>query len=459
MLGTRDRKPHVAIVDDDPMVRSSMASWLQTAGYAVSVYADGEAFLASMPSDFSTVCLDLGLSGMSGFEVLRALGAVANELPAVVLASAGDVELAVAAMREGAYDFVEKPLDRERLTLAVHRAVERWKLSQSLETLRSELSKRGNLEELVGRSAAIQELSRQIRQVLEGNFPVLLLGEPGTGKDVVARAIHRSRGLETGRLVTINLSAVPEALHEQELFGQVNGSCTLGRFLQAEGGTLFLDQIGDLSALSQASLLRTLQTNKVRPVGADSEFDMKARLVCATSRDLLSEVRAGRFREDLYFALAFHPVHLPPLRERREDIPALVTHFLRKYQGETGRTVGTVQPEAMEALTVYDWPGNVRELEDVVHRALLAANSHEMRIDHLPSRLRSTGAGPAETEDLIGVGSDIVLPLREIERRAIKRALRATNGSVEKAAKLLGMGRATLYRRLAHYDSTNQSVV
>jgi DNA-binding NtrC family response regulator len=463
MLGPVEGQRHMAVVDDDPMALSLMEGWLRSAGYLVSAFADGESFLASLPSDVSAVCLDLGLGEgrMSGFDVLHEVRAVADELPVVVLAHGGDSGSAVHAMRSGAYDALLKPLDADRVVLAVNRAVERWDMAQSLRLLRNELARQGQVDQLVGRSAPILELSRQIRRVVDGEFPVMLLGEPGTGKDLVARTIHHGSHRAGGPFVAMNLSAVPESLHEAELFGQVNGSTRDGRFVQAGGGTLFLDEIGDLSALTQASLLRTLQEGAVRPLGdVAAPVEVDARLVCASQRDLLSEVRAGRFREDLYFKLVVHPVHLPPLRDRREDLPALVSHFLAKYQGDTQRTVGRVQPEALEAMACYDWPGNVRELEDVVHRALLAAQGDEMRADHLPPHIRRGGAAaPSETDDLIGLGSDRVLPMREVERRAIKRALRATNGSVEKAAKLLGMGRATLYRRLAHYDSTNQSVV
>jgi DNA-binding NtrC family response regulator len=229
-----------------------------------------------------------------------------------------------------------------------------------------------------------------------------------------------------------------------------------GRFEMAQGGTLFLDEIAGLSALTQASLLRVLRDGRIPKSGSDEKLENDARIVCATHRDLLGEVRAGRFREDLYFQLVVHPLHVPALRDRREDVPLLVEHFLKKYQLD--RSVVSVASEAMRVLVEYDWPGNVRELEDVVHRSLLAAVGETIELAHLPTHVLPSSMDPVTpTDDLPGLAPDAIIPMRELERRAIKRALRATDGSVEKAAKLLGMGRATLYRRLAHYEGIEHS--
>ncbi|MEM1025363.1 MAG: sigma-54 dependent transcriptional regulator [Myxococcota bacterium] len=452
---------HVAIVDDDPSALSLMKGWLEAAGYVTWSFTEGESFLRARPEQASAICLDLGLGDVSGFEVLKALRQLDAQVPTVAMASSGDVGSALTALRSGAYDYLLKPLDNDRLVLSINRAVERWELGRSLDQLRQELARRGRYDQLVGQSPPMEELARQIERVVAEGFPVVLLGEAGTGKDLVGRAIHHSGPRRSGPFVALNLGAVPESLHEVELFGQAQSAersePTVGRMQQAEGGTLYLDEIARLSPLTQAGLLRALSSGRVRPVGASDELEVDVRIVCASQRDLLSEVRAGRFREDLYFKLVVHPLHIPPLRSRREDVPSLVRHFMEKYQGDTRRMVGHVDPAAMDAMVAYDWPGNVRELDDVVHRALLAARGDVIEVQHLPPHL-SQSMLPTESQDIMGMASDDILPMREVERRAIKRALKATSGSVEKAAKLLGMGRATLYRRLAHYESINQSL-
>jgi DNA-binding NtrC family response regulator len=452
---------HVAIVDDDPSALSLMKGWLEAAGYVTWSFTEGQSFLRGQPEQAAAICLDLGLGDVSGFEVLKALRRSDADVPTVAIAASGDAQSAVAALRAGAYDYLLKPLDNDRLVLSINRAVERWELGRSLDRLRQELARRGRYDQLIGHSAPMEELSRQVERVVAGDFPVVLLGEAGTGKDLVGRAIHHSGPRRSGPFVTLNLAAVPESLHEVELFGQASSGerqeATVGRLQQAEGGTLYLDEIARLSPLTQAGLLRVLASGRVRSVGANEDAKIDVRIVCASQRELLSEVRAGRFREDLYFKLVVHPLHIPPLRTRREDVPSLVRHFMEKYQGDTRRMVGHVDSAAMEALVAYDWPGNVRELEDVVHRALLAARGDAIELPHLPPNLTQSLL-PTESQDIMGMASDDILPMREVERRAIKRALQATQGSVERAAKLLGMGRATLYRRLAHYDSINQSL-
>jgi DNA-binding NtrC family response regulator len=290
---------------------------------------------------------------------------------------------------------------------------------------------------------------------------VCLLGESGTGKELVARAIHRGGPRRSGPFVAINCAAIPASLQESELFGHERGAFTgatqtrLGCFERARGGTLLLDEVGEMSPATQAVLLRTLQERTVRRVGGSQEVPVDVRIVCATHRDLRSEVDSGRFREDLYFRLVVYPIHLPPLRDRVEDIPGLVTHFLEKLRGRAAHGVRNLTAEALDALARHAWPGNVRELENVVHRSVLACRGQEIGLADLPPDLRSVRV-PEETAressaDLLGDEGEIVT-LRELEQRAIRKALRVTRGSVGRAAKLLGIGRATLYRRLAELD-------
>ncbi|NJK89393.1 MAG: sigma-54-dependent Fis family transcriptional regulator [Myxococcales bacterium] len=443
----------IALVDDDPTVLNLMNGWLEGVGHRVLRFSDARSFLDD-PVQPSAICLDAGLGDVSGLEVLATLRSRNQSAPIIFMVAAQDQESAVAAMRQGAYDYLMKPLDRDRAVLAVGRALERHELARHVSQLREELSDRHVLASIVGKSPPMRELARQVRHVLDHEVTVTLLGEPGSGKELVARAIHFTGRRADGPFVAINCAAVPESLHELELFGVGRAGTELateaGRFEMARGGTLFLDEIASMSPLTQASLLRVLREGH-HPGPSSDEPRADARLVCATHRDLLGEVRAGRFREDLYFQLVVHPIRVPALRERREDIPLLVKHFLQKYQLD--RSVVRVSADGMSALSEYDWPGNVRELEDVIHRALLAAQEDIIDVHHLPVHVRPVVERVlTPTDDLPGLDPDAIIPMRELERRAIRRALRATNGSVDKAAKLLGMGRATLYRRLSDYE-------
>jgi DNA-binding NtrC family response regulator len=457
---SRESAPLVAVVDDDLAVRRMMRHLLEREGFAVLEYDGGDALFDAGTSGVAVVCLDLSLEAMSGMEVLGHLRAQAPHLPVVVVTADRTVDVAVKAMRAGAYDYVVKPLDRERLTQAVRRAAERSQLALSVARLERELGTRDVLKTLVGESAPMSELAQQVRRVVDSDIAVCVSGESGTGKELVARSIHNGGRRKDKPFVAINCAAIPVSLQESELFGHERGAFTgavgvhRGRFEQADGGTLFLDEVGEMSAATQAGLLRTLEERTIRRVGGEGEIKVDVRVVCATHRNLEADVRAGRFREDLFFRLVAYPISVPPLRERREDVPLLVAHFLDKLRGDVGRAVNRVTPDAMEALLAYPFPGNVRELQNVVHRAMLACEAGELGVEHLPNAVRANGL-PTRRSNRARVleSADEVIPLRELERRAIAGALRASSGNVGKAAKLLGIARATLYRRLAEPDS------
>jgi DNA-binding NtrC family response regulator len=452
----------VAVVDDDPTARRLMRFWLERAGYRVVEHDSGESAIHDDGEPPNIACVDLGLGEVGGFKVIQHLRARDADLPMIVVTAQREIETAVTAMRAGAYDYVTKPLDRDRLLLAVHRARERRELVTNVRRLESALGERGVLGSIVGQSPKMRELAQQVERVLTSDVAVCVFGESGTGKELVARAVHQGSPRRRGPFVAINCAGIPESLQESELFGHERGSFTgatqlrRGCFEQANGGTLLLDELGEMSLTTQASLLRTLQEKTVRRVGGSGEVPIDVRIVCATHRDLRAEVESGRFREDLYFRLVVYPIHLPPLRERLDDIPLLVGHFLRTLEVGVGREVKHISPEALDALMRHRWPGNVRELQNVVHRSLLACRGDEIVLADLPADIRSGVLPPLPALNKASNGEahrdDEILPLRELERRAIQRALRATHGSVGKAAKLLGIGRATLYRRIATLD-------
>jgi DNA-binding NtrC family response regulator len=458
----------VALVEDDPTTRLLTRTWLEGAGYIVKEY-DSERAVRDATGPAPTVaCVDLGLGEQSGFDVMSYLRERDPELPTIVVTAEREVETAVAAMRAGAYDYLTKPVDRDRLLHSVRRACERRRLIDRVKNLQSELGTSPLAGAVVGAGPAMSELSRQVERVIESDVAVCLLGESGTGKELVARAIHRGGPRRSGPFVAINCAAIPASLQESELFGHERGAFTgaiqtrLGCFERARGGTILLDEVGEMSPATQAVLLRTLQERTVRRVGGSAEIPIDVRIVCATHRDLRSEVDAGRFREDLYFRLVVYPIRLPPLRERVEDIPELVVHFLEKLRARAAHSVRGLSAEALDALARHPWPGNVRELENVIHRSVLACRGEEIALGDLPPDMRSAAprveaAARESSEDLLGVG-DEVIPLRELEQRAIRKALRLTRGSVGRAAKLLGIGRATLYRRLAELDLAPEAV-
>jgi DNA-binding NtrC family response regulator len=448
-------------VEDDPTARRLVRAWLEGAGYQVVEYDSARAVRDGTGSRPAVACVDIHLGEQSGFDVMGYLRERDPDLPTIVVTADGEVQTAVAAMRAGAYDYLTKPIDRDCLLLSVKRACERRRLVDRVKNLQSVLG--GRLpESIVGSSPAMRELSQQVERVLESDVAVCLLGESGTGKELVARAIHSGGPRSRGPFIAINCAAIPASLQESELFGHERGAFTgatqtrLGCFERARGGTLLLDEVGEMSPAAQAVLLRTLQERTVRRVGGSQEIPTDVRIICATHRDLRGEVDAARFREDLYFRLVVYPIELPPLRSRVEDIAPLVAHFLEKLRGRTRHGVHHVSPEALEALSRHAWPGNVRELENVIHRSVLSAHTDQIELADLPPDLRAPSTddafGSSPHHVAVEETEDSVVPLRELEERAIKKALKLTRGSVGRAAKLLGIGRATLYRRIAEMD-------
>ncbi len=465
--------PLVAIVDDDPFLRRVARAWFESASYRVMEIGRGVEALEKLDDATALVCLDLGLEDVSGLDVLQHLRGRGFGAPIIVITAESDLSVAVEAMRRGAYDYVLKPLERERLLQLATHALAQRALEARVHRLQQQLAAAPGEREIAGESAATRRLEQQIERVCESDVTVCIRGESGTGKELVARAVHRSSRRKDGPFVAINCAAIPVTLQESELFGHERGAFTgagalhRGRFEQANHGTLFLDELGEMGLSTQASLLRTLQERSVRRLGGTTEIAVDVRIVCATHRDLAAEVSAGRFREDLYYRLVVYPIDVAPLRERADDIPALVARFLRRFRDDVGRPIERVSADALEALGKHAWPGNVRELQNVVHRAMLACDGDELELWHLPPEIRRIVLPPLPTSSASGASGatrpgeggarasgandddEEILPLRELERRMIAKALARTKGSPEKAAALLGISRATMYRRLA----------
>ncbi|MEO8904177.1 MAG: sigma-54 dependent transcriptional regulator [Polyangiaceae bacterium] len=442
----------VLVVDDEASNLASLEKIFQREGMRVFTADSAKPALEVVRRHRVQVVLtDLMMPGTSGAELLRALKEVSPDTEVVLMTAYGTVETAVQAMRDGAYDFVEKPLKRMTIVKSVRKAAERQSLVAENRSLRQELKLLTN-REIVGQSPALRRVLDVATQAAPSSATVLILGESGTGKELIARYIHSKSGRANGPFVAVNCAAIPESILEAELFGHERGAFTgaiakrEGRFARARGGTLFLDEIGELSPAVQVKILRVLQEGEYEPVGGHT-VKADARIVAATNRDLVSEVEAGRFREDLYYRLNVIAVTAPPLRARREDVPLLVDHFLGVYCTKNGRARLTIPSDVLRKLMDYSWPGNVRELENVIERAAVLCRAEALSISDLPDAVASaTPRPPSELTFAIGT------PLSEVEQRMIRDTLSHTGGDKSLAAQLLGISTRTIYRKLGENE-------
>lgn len=448
-------RPLILLAEDEELMRRILAGLLESAGYRVSPCASAEEALESFAAEpASVVVTDIRMTGMDGLALLDRLKAIDAELPVIVMTAYSSIDSAIAALRKGAYDYITKPFVNEDFLHSVGNALRQYKLAHENRTLKSELSRRYSFNEIVGNSEALQAVFRLVEKVANTNTNVLIHGESGTGKELIARAVHHNSGRRDAPFVAINCGALPESLLESELFGHTKGAFTgavaprPGLFRAAEGGTVFLDEIGEVTPAMQVRLLRAVQEREVTPVGANQPIHFDARIICATNRDLEKEVAEARFREDLYYRLNVIEIHLPPLRERREDIPLLVRHFTRRTAAEQNEAEKPVDPAALAALINYPYPGNIRELQNAIERAFTLSGA-TIDLDSLPPRIRQAAQGALPVRDPDGLRPT----LDEIERRYILDTLRDTDQDKARAANILGIDLSTLYRKLKRYDA------
>ena len=440
------------IVDDEVVTRSLCNDVAVEAGlhvYASSTTEQALDILDQYPIDI--VVTDLKIPQLGGLELIKRIRAGNPQVSVIVLTQYGTIETAIEATRLGAVDYVTKPFHVEELRSKLERLVRSIELDQENRLLREQLRSRPGFGGLIGVSPRMQRVYKLIEKVAQHNYPVLILGESGTGKELVSRSIHFSGPRSNKPFSPVDCSALVPTLIESELFGYVKGAFTgaqqskQGLFEAAGEGTLFLDEIGDLPVDLQAKLLRALQEHEVKPVGSNDRVGIRARVIAATNRDLEASIRTGSFRQDLYFRLNVVQIKLPALRDRRVDIPLLVNAFLEKFS-DPARPIHTISEEAMRRIMAYDWPGNIRELENAIERAVALGSGPILHVGDLPSNLQYTS-----TEKL--PEGDEMVPLEALERRAIFRALRETAGDKLAAARLLGIGKTTLYRKLKQYES------
>lgn len=445
----------ILVVDDERSMREFLDILLRKQGHRVDTRGDLPSARAALEAgEYELVVTDLKLPGGSGIDVLATCKGARPETEVVVITAFGTAETAVEAMKQGAYDYLTKPFKVDEITITVQKALEKAALARENRELRRKLEAVEAGEEILGRSPGMQEVFRLLERVAPTGVTVLVHGESGTGKELVARRLHALSGRK-GPFVAVNCSAIPEGLIESELFGHVKGSFTgavsdkPGLFEEAGGGSLFLDEVGELPLTLQPKLLRVLQESKVKRVGGNREIAVDVRIVSATNKDLRREVEAGRFREDLYYRLNVVALEIPPLRERREDIPLLAHHFLRKYAQAFGRPVKGFTRDVLERCEAHDFPGNVRELENLVERAVALEAGEYLTCASLPPQLGCTAAPPgAPPPALSDAGIDLEATLTAVERAYLAEALRRTGGNKTEAARLLGVTFRSLRYRL-----------
>ena len=486
-------KYRIFVVDDDRHYARMLSYRLdKNPQYEVETFSSGEELLRNMVKKPDLILCDIMMPGIDGIEVLRRIVARRPNLPIIMVSAQGVVETAVEAMRLGAYDYITKGQDDlAKLDAIVKNCLEKASLEREVETLRAEVSSKYSVKGLIGESPAMQKVYRMIQKALRGDLTVAIQGESGTGKELVAKAIHYGSARKRGPFVVVNCAAIPRDLMESEFFGHEKGSFTgaharkIGKFEQADGGTIFLDEIGELDLDLQAKLLRALQEGEITRVGGNETISFDARVISATNKDVVKMIRDNRFREDLYYRLFQYPVPLPPLRERGQDVIILTNHFLKEYTKEHPDFKGKkFSKAARHAIATFSWPGNVRELKSAVERAILLSDGEEISAADLmlgnggavsPWADRMSLAEAAETQfthtqpDLedegtltgdavsvsgitLGEDADDIVSLEDLKRRAVERAYRLCDGNVDRAAVELGIGRATMYRLLKKYD-------
>ncbi|UCC21948.1 MAG: sigma-54-dependent Fis family transcriptional regulator [Planctomycetota bacterium] len=442
---------NILVIDDEESMRDSCRQALSKGGNKVEVAEDGSKGLSIFEKEsFDLVILDLKMPGLSGMEVLQKMKERDPEIVVIVITGYATVESAVEAMKLGAYDFIPKPFTPESLRLIVNRALQKRRLSLENILLRAELKDRFGETVVVGTSRSMQKVEELVRQVGPTDSTVLISGETGTGKELVARAIHAQSDRRDKPFVVVDCGGLVENLFESELFGHVKGSFTgatetkYGRFEAANGGTVFLDEIGNISTSIQAKLLRVLQEKEITRVGSSQVIKVDVRIIAATNKDLLECVKAETFREDLFYRLSVVPIVLPALRERREDIPVLANHFLKKYNKKREKSVKAISEEAMQVLTEYDWLGNVRELENVIERAVVLTKGGVIEAGDLWYYELSREEAPSSD-------SDEAKALADVEREHIERTFRKLDGRIGETAEALGINRKTLRLKLKKY--------
>ena len=450
----------ILVVDDEENFRHILSVILKKEKYEVDTASNGNEALQKISSDpFDQVLCDIRMPGMDGLDFLKEVQKIEAGTSVIMMSAYGTLDTAIEAMKQGAYDYISKPFKPDEVILTLRKAEERERLRKEIELLRKEIKKEYSFDNIVSKNEAMQRIFEVIQKVAQYKSTVLITGESGTGKEVVARTLHHQSDRSQRPFIPVNCGAIPENLLESELFGHSKGAFTdairtkKGLFEEADGGSLFLDEIGELPAQLQVKLLRVLQDGEIRRVGESKSIQIDVRIVAATVKDLVKEVNEGKFRDDLFYRLNVVPVHIPPLRERKEDIPLLITHFIKKHNQSLGKNVTGVEPKALEALMNYKWYGNVRELENTIERAIVLADGESIVPENLPMDIQ-TFREKVEILPLTEEEYSIKKSSKALEMMLIRRALKRTKGNHTHAARLLEISHRALLYKIKEYGIT-----
>ncbi|HEY4755161.1 MAG TPA: sigma-54 dependent transcriptional regulator, partial [Ignavibacteriaceae bacterium] len=453
----------VYIVDDEQAISKLLAYWLKDKwGYDIEVFANGEEVLKRLYQKPDLVLLDIMLPGMDGMEVLKRIKQVDENLPVLMLSAQGKIEVALESLKFGAYDYFPKPIDLQKLEPAIKNAIKGYDLTKEIENLRENIKKEYSFSNIVSADSRMQDVFKLVTKVLNNDITVLIYGESGTGKELIARAIHYNGNRKNNPFVVVNCASIPRELLESELFGHEKGSFTgahqrkLGKFEIANGGTIFLDEVGELEMLLQAKLLRVIQERSFDRVGGTELIKTDVRIISATNRDLKEAVDKKEFREDLFYRLNSFPIYIPPLRHRKGDILVLAQHFLESLSKKLGKEIKGFSKKALKLIYDYPWPGNIREMENTIERCMIIAERDIIDVDDLPTHLRNSDSVIAS--DFTGniFNDDTIIPFEKLKEESIRHALKVTKGNIVEAAKKLHLGRATIYRLMERYNIENK---
>ncbi len=454
----------VFIVDDEQAISKLLSYWVKDKWkYDVEVFGNGEDMLRRLGQKPDLVLLDIMLPGLDGIETLKRVKQVDDNLPVIMLSAQGSIEVAVEALRFGAFDYFPKPIDMQRLEPSIKNAIKGYDLTKELENLRENVQREYRFDNIISADGKMQDVFKLVSKVLNNDITVLIHGESGTGKELIARAVHYNGKRKDRPFIVVNCASIPRELLESELFGHEKGSFTgahqrkIGKFELANGGTLFLDEVGELEMLLQAKLLRVIQEKEFERVGGTELIKTDVRIISATNRDLKTAVEEKEFREDLYYRLNSFPIYIPPLRQRKGDILVLAEHFLETFNKKLEKNSKGFSKKALKLVYDYQWPGNIREMENTVERCLIISERDIIDVDDLPAHIKN--ADGVSTGDISGAlfSDDSIVPFEKLKEEAIRHALKVTNGNIVEAAKKLQLGRATIYRLMEKYNIENRA--
>lgn len=454
----------IFIVDDEQAISKLLSFWVKDKwGYDVEVFANSEAMLKNMSAKPDIILLDIMLPGLDGIETLQRIKQIDENLPVIMLSAQGSIEVAVDSLRDGAYDYFPKPIDQQRLELAVKNAIKSHDLTREIQRLKETVQREYSFENIITADRKMQDVFKLVTKVMNNTITVLIYGESGTGKELIAKAIHYNGDRKDKPFVIVNCASIPRELLESELFGHERGSFTgahqqkKGKFENANGGTIFLDEVGELEMLLQAKLLRVIQEKEFERVGGTELIKTDVRIISATNRDLKIAVEEKAFREDLYYRLNSFPIYVPPLRQRKGDVLVLAEYFINEFNKKLGKEIKGFTKRALKLIYEYDWPGNIREMENTIERCLIITENDVVDVEDLPSHLRT--AENMASVDYAGplFSNDTIVPFEKLKEEAIRHALKVTKGNIVEAAKRLHLGRATIYRLMEKYSIENRA--